>query len=323
MAKIIGRRVKLGVAMESSRGVGVAPAMAIPFAGLTLMPKVDSILVENALGQIADTEDRLIEEKYAEGEIEAPLRDQTFAYILASLIGASPSSSGSSGEFVHDFTLANTNQHKSLTLTVIDGIQSEMLKLAMINSLEITAELGGLVKYTAGFISKVGVNTTATATPSVENLFTKKGVQVKIAANLAGLDAASVLELKSLTLTINKNAERDSVLGSEEPIDVLNKQFSVEGSLNLTLESQAYRNYMLDNSKKAMRIDIINPDVSLNTNNPRLRIELPRVSFDGFEPDRSLEDIMKQTINFKAHYDLTNSQDIITTCSLRNGKTSY
>lgn len=323
MAKVIGRRVKLGVAFEGSRGVGAVPAMVMPFAGLTLMPKVDEVMVDNALGQIVDTEDRLIEEKYAEGEIEAPIRDETFGYVLGAIAGAVPSTSGSGGEFVHAFSLANTNQHKSLAFTVIDGIQSEMLRLAVLNSLEITAELGGLVKFTAGFISKVGVNTTATGNPSLENLFTKKGVKVKIADDLASLDAASVIELKSLSISINKNAERDSVLGSEEPIDVLNKQLSVEGSLNLTLESQTYRNYMLNNTKKAMRIDIENPDVTLSSNTPRLRIELPRVSFGGYEPDRSLEDIMKQTITFKGHYDLENSQNIITTLSLRNGKSSY
>jgi len=321
MAKFIGRLVRLGVGRETSRGAGVAPDIWLPQVGCTLGSKVEEARVVGALGSLADSEEKLVVEKYAEGEISGELRDQSFGFFLYALLG-SYSVAGSS-PYTHSFTLSEANQHTSLALVVQDSsLATEMYKLAMLNSLGISVELGGLVNFTAGFITKNPVTSSGTPAITDENKFSKKHVKIKVASDISGLDAASDIDIKSLAVNFAKNAERDSALGTVQPVDILNKSFSIEGSLNLNYEDNTWRDYMLNATTRAMRITIENTDVDLGGGvYPRLKIELPKVDFSGWEPDRSLDDIVKQSINLKANYDATNG--IISTCELINAKASY
>jgi hypothetical protein len=52
----------------------------------------------------------------------------------------SVSTSGSSGEYTHEFSVDETNQHQSLTIGLADDTQDRQFPLAMIDSAEITAE---------------------------------------------------------------------------------------------------------------------------------------------------------------------------------------
>jgi len=124
-----------------------------------------------------------------------------------------------------------------------------------------------------------------------------------------------------LTLTSDLGTERDSAHGTVQPVDILNKMISIEGSMSLNYENNTLRDYMVNGDKKAVRIDIEDLDTTLTSNTPLLRIELPKVDFSEWEGNYALEDIVSQTIKFKANYDTTNG--IISTCSLRNGKASY
>ncbi len=322
MSKFIGRLVRLGIGRETTRGGGITPDIWLPQVGCTLGVKVDEARVVGALGSLADSEEKLVVEKYASGEISGELRDQSFGYLLYALLG-SLSTSGSSSPYTHSFSLSETNQHTSLALTVQDSsLATEMYRLAVLNSLGISVELGGLVNFTADFLTKAPVASSATPSITDENKFSKKHVRIKVASNLAGLSTASYIDIKSLSVMINKNAERDSALGTVQPVDILNKSLSIEGSLNLNYEDNTWRDYMVNATERAMQILIENSDVDLGGGvNPHLQIELPKVDFSGWEPDRSLDDIVKQSINFKANYDATNG--IISTCELINAKASY
>ena len=320
MTKISGRLVRLGLAVEATRGTGVAPTIWMPHVNTTLYPKVDEARDIGAMGSLADSNDKLITERYAEGDITAELRDQSIGYFLYSWLGT-VSSSGAGDEYVHSFSLSEGNQHKSLTIVEKSDIVTQMYKMAMLSRLEINVSLDGLVQFTAGIIAKNPVTTTQTPSNTAENKFTKKGCKIYIAANLAGLDAATALETKALTLTSDVGTERDSAHGTVQPVDILNKTMSIEGSLSLNYEDNTLRNYMVDGDTKAVRIDIEDVDTTLTANTPRLRIELPKVDFSEWEGNYALEDIVSQTLKFKANYDTTNG--IISTCALRNGKSSY
>jgi hypothetical protein len=139
----------------------------------------------------------------------------------------------------------------------------------------------------------------------------------KLATNTAGIAAASAISLKSLELNINRNAIFDQVIGTSEPEDILSQPISVEGNLSLNLEDDTYRNYMLNNTYRAMQIKL------LASANSSLDLQFPRVDFSEWEPDFSLNDIAKQKINFKANYDSANAAAIITTATVINTKSSY
>lgn len=51
---------------------------------------------------------------------------------------------------------------------------------------------------------------------------------MKIADDVDGLDLASYISTKTIGLTVSKNLEEDSILGSVEPEDFCNTMFGIE-----------------------------------------------------------------------------------------------
>ena len=318
MTKFAGRRGKLGIAVEATRGTPVSPTFWIPYSTMSFKDTVEEAREEQGLGVIADGDSKFVVMKMGEGDVEAQIYDKALGVILIGVMGAVPSSSGGN-PYTHDYTLANTNQHKSLSLYWYDPDRSDMYALAMIDNFEISVEPSGLVEYTVGFKSKTAKDwaSQSSAYTSLGSKFLHQHLSFKLAANVGALSAATAISLKSLKFTINKNTVFDGVMGTVEPEDILNQQISVEGEIELNLEDDTYRNYMLNGDYKAM-------EIKLNGGaNSSLTIQCPRVDFSEWEPDYTLNEIAKQKINFKANYDAANALDIISTCSLINTQSSY
>lgn len=321
MTKFAGRRGSLALAIEDTRGVPPTSASDyfwVPFATMSFKDTVEEAREEQGLGKIADGDSKFVVMKMGEGEVEAQLYDKALGVILSGVLGAIPTSSGGN-PYTHTYTLQNTNQHQSVSLYWSDPDRSDMYKLGMVDSFQISVEPSGIVNYTIGFKSKTADEWTS-ITPvftSLGSKFLHQHLSVKLAANIAGLAAATPISLKNLELTVNKNTMFDSVMGTVEPEDVLNQQISVEGTLELNLESDTYRDYMLDGTYRSMEIVLNGGTSSI------LTIQMPRVDFSEWEPDYTLNEIAKQSINFKANYDATNALDIISTCTLVNAQASY
>lgn len=321
MSKFAGRRGSLALAIEDSRGV--APTSSsdyfwVPFATMSFKDTVEEAREEQGMGVLADGDSKYVTMKMGEGEVEAQLYDKALGVILAGVLGAVPSSSGSN-PYTHTYTLSNSNQHQSVSLYWSDPDRKDMYKLGMVDSFQISVEPSGIVNYTVGFKSKTADEWT-TITPvytSLGSKFLHQHVSVKLAAAVGDLAAATGISLKNLEFNVNKNTMFDGVLGTVEPEDVLNQQISVEGTLELNLEDDTYRDYMLNGTYRAMQIALTNGTSSI------LTIQLPRVDFSSWEPDYTLNEIAKQSINFKANYDAANGLDIISTCTLVNTQVSY
>lgn len=318
MTKFAGRIGKLGLAKEASRGTPVAPTIWLPWSVMSFKETVEKAREEQGQGVLADSDSAYVTMMMGEGEVEAELYDKALGLILMSLIGAAPSTSGVN-PYTHAFTLSNSNQHASLSLYWRDSDRSDMYPLAVVDQLQLSVEPAGKVQWTVGFKSKKAREWTA-QTPSYTSLgskFLHQHVAVKLASAVGGLSAATAISLKQLELTISANTIYDAVLGTVEPEDILNQQFSVEGTLTLNLEDDTFRDYMLNGTYRAMEIKLNGGSSS------SLTLQFPRVDFSEWEPDYTLNEIAKQTINFKANYDQANGLDIISTCSLINTQSSY
>lgn len=318
MTKFVGRRGSLGVAFESVRGTPVVPTYWIPFVTLSFADKIESAREDQGMGNIADSDSFYVTMRMAEGELEAQLYDSGLGYILGSLLGAVPVTTGGN-PYTHTYTLSATNQAKSLTLYWSDPDRSYIFPLAVVDSFKMSVEPSGIVNYTVGFKSKTARNW-ATQSPSYTTLgskFLHQHLRVKLADTVGNLAASTAISLKSLELNIMRNTIFDSVLGTVEPEDILSQPISVEGSLSLNLEDDTYRNYMLQNTYRAMDISLVNSASS------SLQFQFPRVDFSEWETDRSLNEIVKQNVNFKGNYDAANGLAIVSTAILINTKTSY
>lgn len=318
MTKFVGRRGTLGIAIEASRGTAVNPTFWVPNVTMSFRDTTETAREEQGQGVIADSDSNYVVMKMGEGEVEAQLYDKALGVILTGVLGASPSSSGGP-PYTHTYTLSNSNQAKSLSLYWKDPDRSDIYPLGMVNTFQISVEPNGIVNYTIGFMSKTAREWTS-QTPNFTSLgskFLHQHVQVRLAATVGALSAASAISLKSLELNINKNTTYDSVMGTIEPEDILNQQLSVEGSIELNLEDDTYRDYMVGGTYRAMEVKL------LRDANSTLTFQFPRVDFTEWEPDYTLNEIAKQTINFKANYDQANALDIISTATLINTQASY
>ena len=307
MSKFIGRKVELAIALETSRGVGKAPAFSLGKVDFSLFDKTVDARQDESLGHIADSVDKYVQEKYAQGAFGGILGANSSMYLFALAFGGLPTV-GAAVDSVYPWSIAVDNDaiHQSGAFLVKDENQTLMYKLAMLEQFEMEITPEDLVRFTAEFIAKKGVVSTKAMPSYVEDYkFGKRKAKIYIADDIAGLPAASRLPLKNFRLTVNKNLIRDSQIGTVEPTDINNQQMSIEGELVLNWNDQTYKNYMLNGDKKAMRIALESEKVIGSSAFGTLEIDLPKIDLFGWEPDASIDDIVNQTINFKANYHLT------------------
>lgn len=322
MSKFIGRLVNLGIGKETTRGTGVAAGYWIPKTALAFDDKVKKALSMASYGNInAFGNQSLVANKWAEGSFEAPLQDKSFGLVMLAVFGTLSSVSYLS-VYKHTYSVQNDNQHDSLSLYVDDPSGDLIFELAMIESFELTVVPDEFAMAKVDFKSKSSQASSATATYVAQNKFLGRHLNFKIGALTANLDAASVLSIKSLTLTITKNLAVNNVLGTIQPEDILNKQMQITGEFELDYEDRTYANYMLDGTYKAVRIDLVNTDVTIGTTNPAFRLDLSRVEFDAFDVSRDNDEISGQKIQFQALYDITNG-NVVNDCYFVNEVASY
>jgi hypothetical protein len=318
MTKFVSRRGSLGLGREPVKGTPAVPSYWLPYVTMTFFDRTESVGEEQGMGNIADQDSFYVTLTMGEGDIESQLYDQAIGYILSSLLGATPVSTGGP-TYTHTFTLSSTNVPQTLSLYWTDPDRDYMFPQAVVESLKCSVSPAGIVSWTIHFKSKSARNWTH-QTPVFTTLGTKflhQHLIFKLAANIAGISAASNLSLKNLEFTIDRKTIFDTVMGTVEPEDILSQPISVEGSVTLNLEDDTYRNYMLAGTYKSMQIKF---NAAANSS---LDFQFPRVSFSEWEPDFKLNEIAKQKINFKGNYDSANAQAIITTATLINTKASY
>lgn len=318
MSKGIGRQLQFGVAKETVRGtVEAAATFYIPFAEFTLDEVQNDVIHEQNYGVIEDSSDRDIVLEYTEGSVSAPIGSKHFGLILLATLGSvntAQNADASGNVYDHTFSVGQSAQHQALSLFVDDPLGGQDYKhaLGVITSLEIQYKRGSLMQYTAELMAKKGQDAVLAPATTTEYTFNQKHFAFKLANSKAGLGAASEIKLKSLSLTIEKNIEIDEVLGQGEPEDFLNKQFSIEGELEATWQNETdFKDVFVAGTTKAMRIDLDNTDVTIGTaENPRLMIDLAKVKITEVSRPISNNEIVMQTVSFKAFYSASDTEMI-------------
>ena len=307
----IGRKIEIGVAKETTRGTAAAPSYWLAKMNATIDEKFEGVIDESSIGVIEDAQDFKITKKWSEGEIGGKISDQSFGLFLLAALGtvSSATKSGESAVYEHDYSVQQDTQHDTLTLEMKNPNEQLAFANGSLSSLGIKAELGKFVEFSANVLAKAGAAATNTPSYTSENAFLAKDVSVKFAANLAGLGAASAINAKNVELNIEKNLESDDVLGSDEPNDFLNKQFAISGSLELLYDATTYKALALAGTQRAVRITITDTDVTIGTgSNPTITIDLAKAKFTEWAKTSDKNDLVRQTLTFKAFYSTTDSK---------------
>lgn len=322
--KFIGRLADVGIAKEASRGTAESAASFwIKKLSLTLDDGVEQVIDESSVGVIEDAADAKVVGKYATGEIEGNIGDKSFGLILLSALGAvNTTGPTQTTVYTHAFSVAQSAQHPALTLFLDDPNQDYKYPLAVLDSLEIDASVGAFAKFIASFRSKVGETATLAPSYAAENTFLPQHITLKYADDEDDLGTGTAVDVRSLKLTISKNIEDDRKLGSINQVDILNKQFSVEGTVEMVFDANTFKTFMLGDTAKAVRLELTNSDVTIGSSlNPKLTIDMAKVKFSSFEKTYGNNETVVATVNFKAFYSTTESEMI--TVDLVNEQASY
>lgn len=305
MAKIIGRTGAIGIGVEATKGTSVAPAFWVPVKSYSFDDKVEYVKNDSAMGRIEENNAADIVKLWGEGEYGGKIFIDSVGAELTAVFGTSPTSTerGTSDVFDHAYALANNNSHDTLTIGYVDDIQDVRFPYGTVNTWALEVAVDDYVQRTISLVSKKSASATNTPAFTDEVEFIPSQVSLKLAANEAGLDGASAINVTAFNMEIAKNAEALYVLGSNEPEDIINKQFSVTGTIELYFESTTQRAYVFANTKRAIRVDMIDTTVDLGTgHNPELRFDLNEVVFEEFERGWDSNDPLKQTLTFTALY---------------------
>jgi hypothetical protein len=189
---------------------------------------------DEGLGNIADSDAFFVTFKKGEGSIDSQLFDQALGYIMSSLLGAKPVTTGGN-PYTHTFTLA---RRTSLSPSRCTG----KIQIAATCSLvqPSTPEDDCCQQRHRGLHRRLQSKTAkdwAIQTPSYTTLgakFLQQHLQFRLATTIGGLAGASETVLKNLELTINRNTTFDQNLGTVEPTDILAQELSVEGHFSST-----------------------------------------------------------------------------------------
>lgn len=313
MSRIIGRLTSVGIAKEAVRGTAVAPSFWVPVRDLDFDDTVDTKDNESGFGVITGISDSDIIKQWSEGGYEGKIFDKSIGLELAALFGASPTSSahaGATGAYDHAFALANNNQHLSLTVAVKEANNNLRYVNSIIDTWKFEAALDDYIKRSMKLMGKKGATASDTVAYTAENEFVPRHMVVKVATNLAGLTAASAIKVRNITFEVNKNADGLQVLGSNDIDDVVNKTFEVSGSIEMYYDNTTYRDLVFNNTKQALRISVVNTDVMVGTGTPTatlLQFDFAKCIFGKWERGFDNDDIMTQTVDFKAAFSLSDA----------------
>lgn len=325
MAKYIWKQISVWFWKETTRGTAVAIWLWTPKTDFSFDEKMETIQDESSIGVIVDSRDSFVAKRWAEWDMSANIEVNSFGYLLLSLLWTVNTVVATTGAYKHTFTLNNTNQSQSLTLGIKDPwLTSDMsFALTMVESMTITAEEWQLATFTVTLKSLKGTTTTHTVTyPTDYKLLSRMSI-FKTASNLAGLTGASASCIKSFEITFTKNLEDDYCLGSQDPRDFLNKQFSIEWSFTAMFENETdYKNTALAGTKRAIRFDLVDTTTTIGiSSNPTLRIDLPLVAFTEWSRSMWNDEVVMQTLTFKWMYSIADTSSI--NVELTNTKASY
>lgn len=303
-----------GVGIEDTRGTAVEPQAWIP--GRTpsgIAPVIDKIAVRETRGSKFASNASEPVMKRAEGDLEFNLRAVSIGYILKSLMGYSSSAlhSGEDDVYDHSFSvLPNNPEHPTLTIALDQPAgQSYKYLKAIVSALTLELVPNDLVKATASFIAASEATHAHYSNPdpsAADVFFRHQDATIKIAADVAGLAAASALKVKSLKTEIPNGARVDQNVSELNPGNVLATTFDPKISVEIDYQNEDLHDAFGDNDYFAISITLERADITIgDAQHPKIVFTFPRVSIDKWAPNRPIDDVMREQVDFMVHYSET------------------
>lgn len=328
MTTKIGRQFSIGLARETTRGTTPASASFwVRHDENGLQEKRDFATQEFSIGVIEDAIGADVVKEYVDGDLKMPVTDKAIGLLLYATLGtvSTAANTPETGVYTHTLSVLQDASHPTVSAYIDDPASGQDYTHAncVITALELAAEAGKYAMLTVGMRGRKGVAATLTPAITSENIFRPQDVSLKQATNLAGLGAATAQAVRKVSIKFEANIEDDDVLSSTSPSDFYNKQFVVTGSLEAVYRNESdFKQYALAGTARAIRLTLANTGVTIGaTTNPKVQIDLAKCIFTEIAVNRGANDVVTQTLSFKAYYSTSDAQSVAAT--VVNTQSSY
>lgn len=208
----------------------------------------------------------------------------------------------------HLFERLNNNTHPSYTLYGVDPVGTYRAAYGMLDTLDLECSVGDYMKLKSTWKAKQEESSSGSPSFTEENEFLATHAQVYFANSIAELDSATAVGVERVKVTIQKNLEDYQAFGDTDVASIHNKQFAVVGDLTALFNSVTLKDYVINSTKKAMRIEFISDAAIGSGSTPRLRIDLASVSFENWERDSDNDALVRQTLGFECEFSVDDSE---------------
>lgn len=304
-----GRKVNVGIGIESTRGTKVAPARYYSHTDFQPQDRVEYKEHEGNVGTLAKTFKKEIARKYSEIPLKGVAGIESLGFFLYAMFGTvSSAETSGGGAYQHDFTMNESNLQKTLTISEKNGVESLAYAMCAIEKLSFDLQQDSYVTLDSNFKGKHSENATFTPAYSDEFDFMGRNIEIFFADNEAGLDGATAICVESGTIELMKQIEQVFCLWEVEPKDVVTILMDLQSNLTIRHKDNTFSEYYKNGTKKAMRIRMSDANTTIGTeDNPTLDIDVPQVSFDDVIKEGGKDDIRRQNITISGLFDLSAS----------------
>ena len=316
------KKVWVWVGLETTRWEKSSIQYRFPRTDNTFSDKANVEADSWVVDTIVDAIDSQVTKQWAEWTIWGQVYPNWIWFFLKALLW-NVVSTWSNWIYEHRFTLLESNTHPTLTVWTSTPISSSSYPLAMIESMDFTAEVWWKFTVSINLKSKKGQIENHTVSYLDENWFVANMLKVFLADNIQWLDLAENICLQSITISIKKEIKDIECLSSIDPIDYINSSFSIEWSMEMLFENNTYKDYFLNWTPKALRVlaeDTKHPYEGVE-NYPTFMLDLSKIIITDWTPAFTIDDVTKQSITFKGHYDVRTHKAI--EIYLKNTQPSY
>ncbi len=300
----IQRRGGVGIGLEATPGTAVTPAYWLQVDGNpTIGDKFEFANIESARGRVEKSQGQKLMKKKGEGSVEMILDEVACVIPLAMILGSGVSASAGGGLYTHTLTIANSNTPKTGTI-VLDRI-TDIRKFAgsVITGLELKVS-DGFAMMKMDFVSNESATGAASESYSTVTNFSFKELAARFGTDVTAANAASATPLSGIDLAIKREAEIIYQTGSNSPAKIAYKTLETSGNYSLLFEATTDRDKYLNETANALILTFT--DVDGNS----IKITLPKIMINNWEPSNALNDIVTQTADFMAHYDATATESV-------------
>ena len=215
----------------------------------------------------------------------------------------------------HVFKRLNDNTHPSYTFYGSDPVGDDRAAYCMLDNMDIDGVVGDFLKFNSVWMGKKLTSTSTQVPVYTEQVsFLPKFGTFKDANTVDLIFSATAVKIERFKLSIQKNLVGYQAFGDVDFSSFHNQHFAVTGEIDLLYDAETWRDYMLDSTERAIRMEFKNtdtPNIIGVAENPTFVLELPKAFLTEWSRSEDNNGLVKQTIGFRAVYDITQAATLV------------